>query len=377
MHHVTTIVCAATIVASSVASSSASPARNGNIIYPTRGSCISFITNSPCKTNSVLNTISRLSADFRIPAHLTFTEEGRDTLDVVRYPQHNRDGAKPLPERVRNRNQNTIDSKKRKTRRRKLRQYFKAKASENEQVQVDNSLISAFSTSHNRQKRTNKRSQQLQPRSKLASTVIEELSLSLDQEFRSKDLRLWANATDVRTLRLMFGTNRNKFWGDLDNETTRRLYHTLLPRALIGLYRQGMAPEVLAPLAFEVRRAAKQYARERCQVPGRLSAIVYDGFRHLKTYGSWSSKGLSWEEIWEKYEQQVREEMLEIGEENMLSEGVDLSSKISVRILERSCVTNEQIDQLVLTKTENGRENEAKMRLFLKMLMNSNEVPLK
>lgn len=171
------------------------------------------------------------------------------------------------------------------------------------------------------------------------------------------DLGSWACATDVDTLRSMFGTNRNRLWGDLDNETARRLYHTLLPRTLLGLYRQGgLTPDELAPLAFEARRAAKQYARERSHVPGRVFATAYDGFRHLKTYGNWSSKGLSWEELWSKYEEQVRQEMVlefldEHDDDDDDHEIVDLERKVCLKILERSCITNAQIDKLVL-KTE-------------------------
>jgi len=176
----------------------------------------------------------------------------------------------------------------------------------------------------------------------------------------SDDLRQWA-ATDVHTLRLMFGTNQNKFWGDLDNETARRLYHTLLPRSLISLYKQGLPPDELAPLAFKARQAAKEYVRERCHVPGRIFARVYDGFRHLKVYGNWSSKGMTWEEIWYKYELEVREDLLQLsGNDNPTFSTIEnsyLSTKVCLKILERSCITNKRIDQLILTtKEENGEE---------------------
>lgn len=167
------------------------------------------------------------------------------------------------------------------------------------------------------------------------------------QNMSQEDLRKWACATDVNTLRSMFGTNHNKLWGDLDNQTARKLYHSLLPRALYALYQQGLAPSELAPLAFEARKAAKEYARERSHVPGRMMAIAYDGFRHLKSHGSWSSKGLSWNEIWSKYEQQVKEEIEDIFHKGQ-AECADLSSLICLKILERSCVTNEHVDRLLL-----------------------------
>lgn len=162
------------------------------------------------------------------------------------------------------------------------------------------------------------------------------------------DLRQSACATDVATLRSMFGTNRNMLWGDLDNVTARRLYHTLLPRLLMGLYAQGLTtPDELAPLAYEARRAAKQYTRERSQVPGRVWATAYDGFRHLKTYGNWSGNGLSWEELWVKYEDEVLEELQE-GLSDLDNDEVDLSNKVCLKILERSCITNSQIDDRFL-----------------------------
>lgn len=167
------------------------------------------------------------------------------------------------------------------------------------------------------------------------------------------DLRQWACTTDVDTLRSMFGTNRNRFWGDLDNASARRLYHTLLPRMLMGLYAQGLTtPDELAPLAFEARQAAKKYTRERSNVPGRVLATAYDGFRHLKNYGKWSGIGLSWEELWRKYEDQVLREIWSKSEEELWSEvdEDDVSTKVALKILERSCITNSRIDDALLSE---------------------------
>jgi len=154
--------------------------------------------------------------------------------------------------------------------------------------------------------------------------------------------------TDVTALRNLFGRNRNSFWGDLDPPTCRRLYQALLPRTLLRLYREGLAAEELAPLAYEARVAAKVYARERSQVPGRIAAVAYDGFRHLWKYGVWSSKGLTWFELWDKYEAQIKEEVAEI-DPSVREE--DLTSKVCLRILERSCVTNSGVDCLLLSNS--------------------------
>lgn len=115
-----------------------------------------------------------------------------------------------------------------------------------------------------------------------------------------------AKYTSIHNLRQRFGLNRNKFWGDFDSKTTRKLHHTLLPRALLGLYEVGLwSSDDLAPLAFEARLAAKKYARERCHLPGRIASMVYDGFRAWKTWVKWSVEDMTWEQIWNKYETQV------------------------------------------------------------------------
>eukprot|EP00591_Stephanopyxis_turris_P018628 CAMPEP_0195536582 /NCGR_PEP_ID=MMETSP0794_2-20130614/46337_1 /TAXON_ID=515487 /ORGANISM="Stephanopyxis turris, Strain CCMP 815" /LENGTH=301 /DNA_ID=CAMNT_0040670035 /DNA_START=394 /DNA_END=1299 /DNA_ORIENTATION=- len=174
---------------------------------------------------------------------------------------------------------------------------------------------------------------------------------SCNKEHRSEAQR--CAATDVSTLRRIFGTNKNKFWGDLDTETTRLLYHTLLPRALLSLHSQGLDPHELAPLAYEARVAAKEYARERCHMPGRLMAVAYDGFRHLKKYGKWSTKGLSWDQIWNKYERQIRKE-IQRRDPSLKTE--DLTSQVCLRILERSCTTNELVDRLVVGENDDKRK---------------------
>lgn len=168
-------------------------------------------------------------------------------------------------------------------------------------------------------------------------------------------------ATDVTTLRSLFGENRNKLWGDLDNETARKLYHTLLPRVLLrvqetkDLHYSEITPDELARLAYQARVAAKEYARERCNVPGRIFAMAFDGFRHLKQYGKWSAKGMSWDEVWEKYAREIQEEILYSvqHEPDPMSEFAslkleDLTKQVCLRILERSCKTNDTIDRLFL-----------------------------
>lgn len=105
----------------------------------------------------------------------------------------------------------------------------------------------------------------------------------------------------ISTLRRIFGTNKNRLWGDLDNKETRRLYHELLPKALLMVEREkGLTLEERAILASTARTAAKSYARSRCNLPGRLTATLYDGFRHYREFGYFSWSGMNWEEVWAK-----------------------------------------------------------------------------
>jgi hypothetical protein len=151
--------------------------------------------------------------------------------------------------------------------------------------------------------------------------------------------------TSVHSLRETFGDNQNKLWGDLDASTSRRLYKTLLPRALLELYRLGLHPEELAPLAYQARVAAKLYARERCSVPARIAAMGYDGFRQWKRYGKFQTKGMSYDQVWDKYEAKILEDAEGLTDQ-------DVTAKICLKILERSCQTNEGVDRLFLRPSD-------------------------
>jgi len=181
------------------------------------------------------------------------------------------------------------------------------------------------------------------PLSLLRLTALEDEE---DDEHVRRKLKFAARYTDVDTLRRTFGTNRNKLWGDFDAETTRRLYHVLLPRAMLELYRiEGqLRPQELAPLAYEARVAAKKYARERCVVPGRLFSMAFDGFRSWKNYGTWNAEGLSWEQIWQKYENEVLSE-------NLLEDDKHaLTHKVCLKILEKACASNPLVDKMFLSE---------------------------
>jgi len=273
-------------------------------------------------------------------------------------------------------------------------------------------------------------------------------------EYEQRKAAWAAKYTSVSSLRTTFGTNKNKIFGDFDPFTTRRLYHTLLPRALLEL--RGLRDMMLdgtvklsssssskddddrtttplsttnnnknnddttnnvnnnnnnadliikqelkelAPLAYQARVAAKKYARERSRLPGRIGSMLYDGYRQWRRYGKWDNSGMSWDQVWAKYEDQVLGEVME---EMMLasssssssssSRGVsdveveeeeedvelattaatlfnnygndlddeELTARICLRILERSVTTNEMVDKL-FRRTDDEEDTSASL----------------
>jgi hypothetical protein len=160
----------------------------------------------------------------------------------------------------------------------------------------------------------------------------------------------------VEALKETFGTGPP--WGDLSPTQTRALYHTLLPRSLLALNEMGLIDATdLAPLAYEARIAAKEYARSRCVLSGRIGVFLFDQYRSLRDRGRLikpgASSSMSWEEIWAKYEGQIIREQSEKGVE--LDED-DLMMQTYMRILERSCSTNRAFDNLFL-KSNSGGDN--------------------
>jgi hypothetical protein len=171
-------------------------------------------------------------------------------------------------------------------------------------------------------------------------------------EYEARRLLWQERYGSVDALRRHFGVAQRPWWGDLSAEATRELYHTLLPRSLLGLHEAGlMRPEELAPLAYQARKAAKEYARERCTLPGRLLAKCFDGYRSFKKHGTFNTNGMSWEQVWTKYEAQIVQEECtqELNGDSScrIDEGA-LVNRIYLRILERSCVTNAAFDKLFL-----------------------------
>jgi len=160
------------------------------------------------------------------------------------------------------------------------------------------------------------------------------------------------------SLRELFGENCNEFWGDLDAMTARRLYKTLLPRALLEMYRVGIKPEDLAPLAYRARLAAKLYVRERSEVPARVTAQILDGARSYKRYGKFQTSGMTYTQIWKKYEQMILDEI----QDGVNMDDDAVTTKICLKILERSCETNERVDKWIFRGEAKNAKNKVMMQ---------------
>jgi len=197
-------------------------------------------------------------------------------------------------------------------------------------------------------------------------TVQKQLPLRTVEYRRRK--HEWAKRyTSQNGLRKAFGSNRNRFWGDLDAKTARRLYKKLLfPTALselvLELGDEIIRPEELAPLAYEARKAAKLYVRERCKIPSRVGAYLFDGFRQFRKYGKFQMDGDTYEQLWIRYYHERDDDDDDDDEDddddnNEVVDDVDdavteeeIIMRTCQKILEKSCTTNEAIDRFFLKK---------------------------
>lgn len=171
--------------------------------------------------------------------------------------------------------------------------------------------------------------------------------------------------TSVEQLRDTFG-KRQSWWGDLDASETRQLYHLLLPTHLkerdeIPLYDRAV-------MAAEARHAARIYARERGGIPVQLSSAIFDGIRHFQKTGKWSSDGMSIEEVFEKYANQ-----LGVDADASSLEDYQNYEEVCRTVLEKSCTTNACVNALASAGLEtivrqsiskNTRRSRAQLRLL-------------
>ena len=143
--------------------------------------------------------------------------------------------------------------------------------------------------------------------------------------------------TSLDTLRKRYGT-RQSLWGEWSNAETRTFYRTQLPRALQIDGALGLTLEERAQLASEARHALRVYSRERCYLPGRVAARIYDGLRHFQLFGYWSCNGMNWTEVKEKY---AREARLQLGDE---ATSTEIEMFVYRKIVDRACATNAIFD---------------------------------
>jgi len=210
----------------------------------------------------------------------------------------------------------------------------------------------------------------------------------LDDEEYQRRKEEWADRyATLDGLRETFGSNRNKFFGDLDAATTRKLYKSLLPTAVCELVLDvDVRPEELAPLAFEARKAAKLYARERCHVPARWLAKWYDGYRQWKTYGRFQIEGMSYDQVWDKYyqrstserrsRQRIRARERRDGDDNYNDDNwteEEIVAQTCMKILESSCRTNPLVDQMTLGKRAEKKNKRGRYRMKNKIMNDEKE----
>lgn len=136
--------------------------------------------------------------------------------------------------------------------------------------------------------------------------------------------------------------DRDDWWGDWNAKETRLIYHKLLP-IYHPLYFSCCEMETLAFHAFQTRREAKKYARRRSRFYIRWFSICIDGVRSLWRYKRWNSLGINFQQLWNKYKQQIQQQDPSLEQE-------ELDNKIYRLILYKSCQTNHWIDSLCVAK---------------------------
>ena len=82
----------------------------------------------------------------------------------------------------------------------------------------------------------------------------------------------------------------------------------------------------MAVLAYKARVAAKLYARERCRVPARVAANLFDGYRQWRKYGSFDCTGMSYQQVWEKYAKLIQQETSEDSDSDSTASSSSLGS---------------------------------------------------
>jgi len=203
----------------------------------------------------------------------------------------------------------------------------------------------------------------------------------LNQREHERRKRAWlAKYGSCDALQKTFGDERRS---GLTPQQTRALYHALLPRSLLALSDMGVLdPTDLAPLAYQARIAAKEYARSRCNVKGKILTFVFDQYRSFKSGKGFLFNGanpsMTWDDLYDKYETQIMEQERERAnaiddddddddddeeqdnDGNTVTELDDdeITMKVFLRIIEKSCSTNEAFDGLFLNQDKADEEGD-------------------
>lgn len=168
-------------------------------------------------------------------------------------------------------------------------------------------------------------------------------------------------STSLEDLRRRFGTAT--FWGDLNAHETRLFYKQQLPKALQIDGALGLSLEERATIASANRHVLRMYARERCHLPARVIARVYDGLRHLYIFGTWNSDGMTWDEVKQKYSDEARKLGYTSEEEILLF--------VYNRIVDRSSVTNSFFDDIAKSLMDGSMDSNKAVFLLWKSILDS------
>ena len=169
----------------------------------------------------------------------------------------------------------------------------------------------------------------------IGQTVNGAATLELLSERGNATSARWA--TSVEELREQYGAREN-WYGDLNAQEARALYHALLPKDLATDPTLPYSLAERAKLAIAARKAARLYARERALLPLTLGSQLLDAVRQISEHGAFQPHGMTEEQVWRKY----------------LPEHVECPSELSDweaeevywRVLEKACTTNRHVDRM-------------------------------
>lgn len=171
--------------------------------------------------------------------------------------------------------------------------------------------------------------------------VVRESSLILDKHDSVHVEQRPLHFLTLNELVFYYG-DREVWWGDLDTHHTRCLYHQLLP-VYHPLYVSKVPPETLALMAYQTRKAVKRYVRRRSRFHVRCLSVMTDLVRHLFKKRKWRPSGLTFYELWDKYETQLRRAHPFLSSD-------ELHRQTAFLIVQKSCHTHPWIDQMTLRK---------------------------